>query len=195
MTRTQLSEYLGYKTTCDVSTALVKAKKARPDLFHEDIRQHNQTTVIETDFTVEECKVICEFLKRPPSPLQIELMGSYLPEAKTRHIIRKSPYVRGMKKFISTCKKYPQKKACGNCVYCVPSTRRNEDSYRMIPFCTFYNRFLGRTYLNKRGKKVQVDIFNDWCETWEKGEIKLWYINKYRDIGGNNATVRKKNED
>lgn len=195
MTRRELSEYLGYETTCDVSAAVVKAKKQRPDLFQGDKRASGQSLSIETDFNGEEIALICENLKNPPSPLQIELIKNNIRTPEKRYQIKKTPYITGMKKFINACKKNPKKKACGNCVYCIPSTRRNEDSYHKMPFCSFYNRFLYYTYLDKRGKQVQVDIFNDWCETWTRGEIKLWYINKYRDIGGNDATVRKKNDD
>jgi hypothetical protein len=83
--------------------------------------------------------------------------------------IAKAIGIPGTEEFLEVIKRYPKKKCCSTCAYCIKSSIRNNKAASK-PFCNYWERFL---------YKIKADPYKDYCKIWEYSnkEPLIFYTN------------------
>lgn len=176
MTRQELTETLGFKTMCSVSTAITKAKERHPDVFGKD--PFSRTTV--TNFNPDEIEAICREIEPPMNEIEIQLVREKCEANPSEKRLEKTTdiYIEGQLRFLKRLEGDRHAKVCANCLYCTGKDRAGKGP-TLHPYCTFYDKFCARMKVVKYGREKPANVFLDGCPTWRKGDVHLFYKPKY----------------
>lgn len=163
MTRKEIAEYLGIGLD-SVSDAINEIIRANPKYFKGSI--HGKS------FRSSQILEICSHINGV-NELHLQILKEKLKDPETNRII----YIDGNEKFIEMQSKNKKIRACGNCSFCIGKSMVGKTS-ALYPYCSFYERFIHSLRVNRNGKYFKARLFEDCCETWSRGEPRLWEINK-----------------
>lgn len=169
MTKTELSELIGFTSVRSVEYAIEKSIE-NTNL----VSSKKKNTFLTQDYTKEEIITICSFLTPPLNPLQLELVLDNFTTTGKKYINNAPVYKKGTERFIE---RYNHRKkdckACGCCIYLIGKSYRT-GSGKLYPFCAFFNRFTSTMKTTKYGKEREVDIFTDCCPSFVRGKPKVF---------------------
>lgn len=170
MTKKELLKYLNTKRNI-LSLAVKKAAKECKSISD---KAGYDTSFRSADYTIDECLLILSKLDKPFNKMQIELFKEHFIDNGNKPVItlqNNSIYIKGMEEFLEKKKNATFIRCCETCSYLTGKMSLAKGS-RIFPFCSFYEKYLG--YQNK------IDIFKDWCKTYEynKGALRIWYNSK-----------------
>ncbi len=178
MTRKELAEMLGYKSTDNLQPAVSKAKKLMPSIAGKI----NYNGYSDTSFTLEEILCICSCVIPAMNELQLELVKeNYIQHDKT-YISRVSKWIDGNEKFAERAAKNRKVMACANCAYCCGKSRKGTNS-SLSPYCKFYDKFIvnikvGVKHRDWNGRVTEkmraADLFKDRCPSWVRSEVHFF---------------------
>lgn len=172
MTQKEIASFFGFQTTCHVATAAVKAKNMMPSLQSKS----RKGCFVEINYNLEETVLIAQLMGA--SLIEIELLKENFVEHPTKFISHKERYVDGMERFLERFEKSPKDcKCCDTCIY-IQGKTVSHVSYNPKPFCAFYGKYLYLMNIEKRGKKVKVNIFTDKCPSYVKADKPFIFYKK-----------------
>lgn|GEM_PF-4277263 len=158
-----------------VSSAVQQAAKEMPSIAEKFT--HNLH--IQSSFTKEEILFICTFIRPKLNPVQIALIEDNYIEHDTHFIKEKRKiYISGTEKYLEKLRKSPKFQSCANCIYLKGKSIRSGTT-KLVPFCSFYNRYIHMIKIELKNRTRQADIFKDKCQTYRHGEVKLFYRKGY----------------
>ena len=165
MTRGELAKYLGVYD-CDISHAVTELLKENPDALPKQNRK--------ISLNAKELSDVCRHVNGISELQLILLEETVFKDPDVRHPCRTiGEYIDGNEEFIERQKNDKSIHVCGNCAYCIGKSRIGKTS-RVLPYCSFYEKFVYSFRVEKDGKEVMANVFEDGCETWIRGEPRLW---------------------
>lgn len=168
MTRYELADFLGYSTMSQVSLAVTKAKKEMPSIEHKSMYDPYS----EVSFSRDEIMCIARHIEPPLNELQLELVKEHYIEHDVTYVQHRQFYIDGTEKFLENYKRpeyRKEKKVCACCTYLCGKSRAGKTA-KIFPYCTFYDKFISRMTVIKRGKEVKANIFMDGCASFVRTE-------------------------